>query len=461
MVPSSERAKVLLSFGLKKGTQKSSSTKTSWSKDVGRPDLRSPSASCRATVQWWLPGADDSHTSPTAKIRKNRMKICHMEWHTSERSIIAERSGWFRGYGRRFSTSGRGSSVASASDANESMIMLTHSSWMTVSGDLVRTDAPRTAIAHAVRFTVSWNWRNLQMLSYTQRPHFTACTMDAKLSSRTIMSAAFLATCVPALPMAKPTSARFSAGASLVPSPVTATVCGFEILDCWIPVTRVSLSSGDDRASTRKSIQILSNSSMLISSSGRTTLSRNCAPVITWPSSISSPRIPHFLAIAAAVRALSPVTIRTTIPASLHARIAPGTSGRTGSSRPRTARRMRSSSRSLGSSSPAAISRYATVSVRRPSSAIFPIASSNRARAPASIAVASPPGCAMREQSSSTTSDAPLVYTRRAPPPPLLGGGGGHGVSASLSLLAETLHDLHCLPDFARQRDQPEGECFE
>jgi hypothetical protein len=77
---------------------------------------------------------------------------------------------------------------------------------------------------------------------------------------------------------------------------------------------------------------------MSISSSGRITRSRNSAPVITSPGPAASCRIPHLRAIAVAVRALSPVTIRTTIPAALHARIASGTSGRTGSSSPSTCR---------------------------------------------------------------------------------------------------------------------------
>lgn len=47
--------------------------------------------------------------------------------------------------------------------------------------------------------------------------------MDVKLSSVRMMSDASLATSVPAMPIAKPTSAFFSAGPSLVPSPVTAT----------------------------------------------------------------------------------------------------------------------------------------------------------------------------------------------------------------------------------------------
>ena len=53
-------------------------------------------------------------------------------------------------------------------------------------------------------------------------------------------------------------------------------------------------------------------------------------------------RIPHFLAIDRAVLILSPVTIRTVIPAFLHFRIASGTSSRTGSSIPTIAMRVRS-----------------------------------------------------------------------------------------------------------------------
>ena len=64
---------------------------------------------------------------------------------------------------------------------------------------------------------------NLRILAYTARPSSTAWTIEAKLSSVRIMSAASLATSVPARPMATPMSAFLSAGASLTPSPVTAT----------------------------------------------------------------------------------------------------------------------------------------------------------------------------------------------------------------------------------------------
>ena len=62
------------------------------------------------------------------------------------------------------------------------------------------------------------------MFAKIARPTSTAATIDAKLSSARTMSAASLATSVPAIPMATPMSALFKAGASLTPSPVIATV---------------------------------------------------------------------------------------------------------------------------------------------------------------------------------------------------------------------------------------------
>ena len=83
--------------------------------------------------------------------------------------------------------------------------------------------APVKATTTATTLTVNWNWRNLLIESYTFLPHITAFTMLVKLSSVRMMSEASLATSVPAIPIAKPTSAFLRAGASLVPSPVTAT----------------------------------------------------------------------------------------------------------------------------------------------------------------------------------------------------------------------------------------------
>lgn len=65
-------------------------------------------------------------------------------------------------------------------------------------------------------------------------------TMELKLSSRMRMSDAFLATWVPDIPIATPTLARSKAGASLVPSPVTATT----LFSRFRPYTNFNLCSG-------------------------------------------------------------------------------------------------------------------------------------------------------------------------------------------------------------------------
>ena len=70
--------------------------------------------------------------------------------------------------------------------------------------------------------------------------------MEEKLSSNRIIPAASFATSVPVIPIAKPMSAFFNAGASFVPSPVTATT----LFNYFNPVTSRYLSSGEDRANT-------------------------------------------------------------------------------------------------------------------------------------------------------------------------------------------------------------------
>jgi hypothetical protein len=76
-----------------------------------------------------------------------------------------------------------------------------------------------------------------------------------KLSSSKIIAADYLATYVPAIPIAKPTSAFLRAGASFVPSPVTATTYPLYLR----PVTRAYLSYGLDLAKTNNLSLILSN----------------------------------------------------------------------------------------------------------------------------------------------------------------------------------------------------------
>ena len=160
-------------------------------------------------------------------------------------------------------------------------------------------------------------------------PHLTAVIIEAKLSSRRIMSEASLATSVPVIPMAKPTSAFLRAGASLVPSPVTATT----LFSSLSPVTNMYLSSGVERASTFRFFAMARKAALLPISSLRRPVSLGSSilrrPPISslnyWPSmqtnslSLSSwVRIPASRALAVAVSILSPVTILILIPAEKH-----------------------------------------------------------------------------------------------------------------------------------------------
>lgn len=165
------------------------------------------------------------------------------------------------------------------------------------------------------------------------------------------MAAAQRATSVPAIPIAKPTSAFFNAGASLVPSPVTATTSPLS----FKPVTRAYLSYGLDLASTNSLSLILSNDSAFwivstlklfpLATDQATLLAQShiavlhclhTTPPISYANSVPSITklssfylmIPTSWAIALAVMTLSPVTILTLIPARWHLLIASGTSFR-------------------------------------------------------------------------------------------------------------------------------------
>ena len=84
-----------------------------------------------------------------------------------------------------------------------------------------------------------------------RRPSSMALTMDAKLSSVRTMSAAPFATSEPVIPMAMPTSAACSEGASLTPSPVMAQK---PFLRCKAAIMRV-LVDGAQRAITRGRVE--------------------------------------------------------------------------------------------------------------------------------------------------------------------------------------------------------------
>lgn len=91
-------------------------------------------------------------------------------------------------------------------------------------------------------------------------PYLIAVIMLEKLSSRRIIPAAYLATYVPAIPIANPISAFLRAGASLVPSPVIATTLPI----CLSPVAKMYLSSGEDLERTRSYLDIFAKTSMFL-----------------------------------------------------------------------------------------------------------------------------------------------------------------------------------------------------
>lgn len=68
-------------------------------------------------------------------------------------------------YGGLFRRSSLGVSVARASEARESMIRLTQRSWMAASGEYKMMHDPMKEVMSATTLTVSWNYKNLLMLS--------------------------------------------------------------------------------------------------------------------------------------------------------------------------------------------------------------------------------------------------------------------------------------------------------
>ena len=164
-----------------------------------------------------------------------------------------------------------------------------------------------------------------------RRPCRTAATMRVKRSSSSTMDAASRATSVPRSPMAMPTSAAFSAGASFTPSPVIATTSPACLSCC----TRRSLWLGCRRAQRsvwrRRSLRRASSSDSI------------SAPVSTSGRSLR----PTCRAMARAVAGWSPVIMITRMPACRHSASAAGTSSRGGSSRASRPRNWKGSSRWL------------------------------------------------------------------------------------------------------------------
>ena len=97
--------------------------------------------------------------------------------------------------------------------------MLIQSICITVTGAIIPKKGPITLKLTAVKLTVSWKIMNFLILLNIVLPNRIVFTILIKLLSNMIMSLVSFETSVP-LPIAKPTSARFKAGASFIPSPV-------------------------------------------------------------------------------------------------------------------------------------------------------------------------------------------------------------------------------------------------
>ena len=153
------------------------------------------------------------------------------------------------GRGFSFITFGSAGNEAKAKAAKVSMMIFTHNIWVTVNGRVVPMNAPISTTSKAVKLIVNWNMTKRWIFLYNDRPHMTAVTMLRNESSSNVMSLASLATEVPD-PIDRPTWAKFNAGASFVPSPVTATtspsVCN--------NFTNRCLSNGRARLITFKSL---------------------------------------------------------------------------------------------------------------------------------------------------------------------------------------------------------------
>ena len=180
----------------------------------------------------------------------------------------------------------------------------------------------------------------------------TAVAIEANESSCSVMSEASFATEVPE-PIERPTLAKLSAGASFVPSPVTATTSP----RCCNSLTRRCLSSGLARDMIFSSCTRSSSSSSLMAA--------NSVPVMWFRSpSAASFHSPIWRAISRAVAGVSPVTILMPIPASRQRATAAGTSSRTGSEMAATAAKCSPPALTASRQSSDAVSAHATASVR-------------------------------------------------------------------------------------------------
>ena len=113
-------------------------------------------------------------------------------------------------------------SPANINDANASIHKLIHNKCVTFNGASIPIKGQIAETTTAATFIVNCILQNLRILLYNVLPYQTAFFIELKLSSKITNLLASLATSVPD-PIAKPTSAALSAGASFAPSPVIPT----------------------------------------------------------------------------------------------------------------------------------------------------------------------------------------------------------------------------------------------
>ena len=228
-------------------------------------------------------------------------------------------------------TFGSAGSDDNAMAANVSMIRLTHSIWVTVSGESTPRKAPTRTSRHAHTLIVIWKYMNLLIFRYKERPQRIALLILTNELSRMVMSLTSFARAVPS-PIERPTWAFLSANASFVPSPVTATTSP----RFWRSPTSLDLSSGRALDRIRRS--------PITSIASSSDIAANCCPDKDLGASPSS-NSPISAPTCSAVAATSPVTTITFTPARfLQVSIASFTSGRTGSAMPTIPAKRRSSS---------------------------------------------------------------------------------------------------------------------
>ena len=142
--------------------------------------------------------------------------------------------------------SASGFSSPNAIAGSESVTRFIHKSWMAKSGDFKPSIKPKNIVTISPIFVAIKKCTAFFILSNIFLPCLTASTIVTKLSSVKTISAAFLATSVPFLPIAIPMSAFFKAGASFTPSPVIATTASVD----WYALTILTLCSGVTLAKT-------------------------------------------------------------------------------------------------------------------------------------------------------------------------------------------------------------------